>query len=277
MNAIIAVGALGGSGTRAVAQVLIESGVYMGDDLNRPNDNLIFTRLFKNPKWYKNSRQSLVNMRLAILKEYMGNDTLTLKNATELVKAAIYNPTFTSNYAFYLKVIRKILNDKKDRKLWGWKEPNTHIYIQDLINYFDNFKYIHVLRHGLDMAFSKNKQQLYNWGYKYNICLNGIENEDEVAYNQLVYWIKSTQEVLEKSQALGDNFLLLNHSTFCEKPKEQIKRIIDFLGFEKGREELAQLASIPNTPSTLNRYRHFNIEIFDKEQIEFVKEMDFKV
>ena len=50
---MIAIGALGGSGTRAVAQVFLEAGIYMGDDLNRANDNLIFTRLFKDPNWYK--------------------------------------------------------------------------------------------------------------------------------------------------------------------------------------------------------------------------------
>lgn len=44
---VIAIGALGGSGTRICAQILIELGVFMGHDLNNANDNLLFTRLFK--------------------------------------------------------------------------------------------------------------------------------------------------------------------------------------------------------------------------------------
>lgn len=42
---IISIGALGGSGTRAIAQVLIQADVFMGDDLNNSSDNLFFTRL----------------------------------------------------------------------------------------------------------------------------------------------------------------------------------------------------------------------------------------
>lgn len=43
----IAVGGVGGSGTRVVAQILSTAGIYMGDDLNIAHDNLWFTLLFK--------------------------------------------------------------------------------------------------------------------------------------------------------------------------------------------------------------------------------------
>ena len=68
---MIAIGALGGSGTRAIAEVLIQSGIYMGDDLNGPNDNLIFTRLFKNPDWYRNSSDSQKQKRMILFEKYM--------------------------------------------------------------------------------------------------------------------------------------------------------------------------------------------------------------
>ena len=54
MACVIGIGALGGSGTRAVAQFIIDLGVYLGDDLNFANDNLLFTPLFRNPTWYGN-------------------------------------------------------------------------------------------------------------------------------------------------------------------------------------------------------------------------------
>lgn len=43
-NPIIAIGGLGGSGTRAVAEVFIQAGLFMGDELNKSNDTLVFTR-----------------------------------------------------------------------------------------------------------------------------------------------------------------------------------------------------------------------------------------
>ena len=43
----VAIGGVGGSGTRLIAQLLMELGVYMGSDRNDANDNLWFTLLFK--------------------------------------------------------------------------------------------------------------------------------------------------------------------------------------------------------------------------------------
>lgn len=59
-------------------------------------------------------------------------------------------------------------------------------------------KYIHVLRHGLDMAFSNNIQQLKNWGLKFNIKLSGEETESQIAVKQLDYWIESTKDIIQK-------------------------------------------------------------------------------
>ena len=64
MKKIVAIGALGGSGTRVVAQIISNLGVDIGDNLNYPNDNLIFTALFRAPKWYKNASQTDIRKRL---------------------------------------------------------------------------------------------------------------------------------------------------------------------------------------------------------------------
>ncbi len=94
MNKIIAIGALGGSGTRAVAQILIDVGVYLGDDLNVSNDNLLFTRLFKDPKWYKNASINDVRIRLEIFRKYMENEALKSNERRKLFRAAKENPTY---------------------------------------------------------------------------------------------------------------------------------------------------------------------------------------
>ena len=47
---------------------------------------------------------------------------------------------------------------------WGWKEPNTHVILERMLNSFPQLKYIHVMRNGLDMAYSSNQQQLLLWG-----------------------------------------------------------------------------------------------------------------
>jgi hypothetical protein len=277
MSKVIAIGALGGSGTRAVAQVLIESGIYMGDDLNEPNDNLIFTRLFKNPPFYRNASRNSLNARLGVFKEYMERNHLSLKNAAILIKSTIDNPIFQKNRKLYSNVLKKISNRTMKREIWGWKAPNTHIYINEIYNYFESLKYIHVIRHGLDMAFSNNKQQLLSWGYKYDIHLNGDETEDEMSYKQLDYWVKSTKESIIKGKKLGDDFLLINHSLFCQQPKEQVDRMLSFVGCDISEEVLRNLYKIPKITSSQGRFKDFDLSIFDKNQIDFVKELGFEV
>ena len=54
---ITAIGGLGGSGTRVFAAMLRHAGVYIGDDLNGPLDNLWFTVLFKRRDWTRKTPQ----------------------------------------------------------------------------------------------------------------------------------------------------------------------------------------------------------------------------
>ena len=49
MTAPVAIGGVGGSGTRLVAQLLSGAGIHMGDDLNGSSDTLWFT-LFSAPR-----------------------------------------------------------------------------------------------------------------------------------------------------------------------------------------------------------------------------------
>ncbi len=278
MKTVIAIGALGGSGTRALAQILIDAGVYMGDDLNRQNDNLIFTRLFKNPSWYESASKEEITERLNIFKDYMEEDRLDFNSASLLIKASMNNPTLSwPNKTRALKILRKIFSAPKERSIWGWKEPNTQIYINEISDYFSNLKYVHIVRHGLDMAFSNNKQQLKNWGYKYRIYLNGNESKDEIAYKQMEYWSRSTKDAINKGKNLGDRFLLVNHSIFCEQPVEQVKRLIQFLGLEVRKDRLGYLYEAPKKPPTLDRFKKHDLQIFDKRQIDFVEELGFSL
>jgi hypothetical protein len=59
----------------------------------------------------------------------------------------------------------KLLTNDTIKKLdgWGWKEPNTYIILEKLNEYYPNMKYIHLIRNGLDMAFSENQNQVKLW------------------------------------------------------------------------------------------------------------------
>lgn len=277
MSKIIAIGALGGSGTRTVAQILIDAGVYMGDFLNKSNDNVLFARLFKNPKWYIHGNTDNLNRRLKIFKNYMEDDSMSLSDVIEIFKASQENPYFGFDYHFVLRILSKFFKSKKHLTTWGWKEPNTQIYIREINNFSPQIKYIHVLRHGLDMAFSNNITQLKNWGFKFNLFLQGNENKNEIACKQLDYWILSTKHVLKTSESLGDRFYLLKHNDLYENSKTEVNKLLDFVGLDVTTNQKQILYSIPQKPNSAERFKNYNLDIFRKDQIDFVKSMGFEI
>src|SRR5690606_33373890 len=129
----------------------------MGTDLNHANDNLLFTRLFKNPRWLETSDSEDIYKRLNIFQKCMTGMILSDLEKQEIIHASNTNPTFRSelNYLTEAKFIQS-RDDHFMREIWGWKEPNTQIYIEYIANFFPNLKYIQVIRHGLYMAFSSN-------------------------------------------------------------------------------------------------------------------------
>lgn len=274
---IIAIGALGGSGTRVVAQTLIKMGIYVGNDLNTAYDNLLFTRLFKNPAWYKTASKEDKNQRLSLFHKYMSGKRLTINDITQLYNWSRQNRTHKSRKSYYIKQLKQLYKSEKNRTYWAWKEPNTQIYAQEILEYFPRLKYVHVLRNGLDMAFSSNKQQLKNWGWKYDIYTDNSDDENELAKKQLAYWVKSTKEVFDITEAFKDRALILNYTNFCNNSAETMDRLIDFLGISISDQNRKELHELPQDTGSNNRYRRFNTEMFDKENVDFVSACGFQI
>jgi len=272
----IAIGAMGGSGTRIVAQILIESGIFLGDDLNKANDNLWFTRLFKDPFWFKDANKNELDSRLRIFEKLMTKRRLNKKELKELYLASINNTTFRTKKKELLKVFLKSFTFSPSKKLWGWKEPNTHLYIKQLSDYFKNLKYIHVIRHGLDMAFAKNKQQLINWGDNFGILPS--EDGKSLPYFQLEYWIRSNFIAIENARSiLNDRFYLLYFDELCMNPSNEIRRIFNFLDIPLKKELFSYLITIPKIPKTSGRYKVKDLSLFTKDQLIQIEKLGFSI
>ena len=91
---ITAIGGLGGSGTRVYADILQQAGIFIGNDLNRELDNLLFTRLFKNTAWYESASKDAINQRLGWFRAIMEGSTKVDKE--RVLTAIRSNVTFHS-------------------------------------------------------------------------------------------------------------------------------------------------------------------------------------
>mgnify|MGYP004007565703 CR=1 FL=1 len=68
----VAIGGIGGSGTRLIASVLRDIGFFLGADLNEASDNLWFTLLFKRMElWPLEENKEEISRALAIFLNLM--------------------------------------------------------------------------------------------------------------------------------------------------------------------------------------------------------------
>jgi len=287
LSSPVIIGGVGGSGTRVVAEIISHLGFYIGDDLNPAKDNLWFLLLFKRPRWFRRARhdKNKIFTGLSLLSKAMLH-----QNGPEwpelrfLIRAVLEISIFGHNYKGdgrgfwpFLRAWNMLVKQPKmtlNQSQWGWKEPNSHIYLEYLAAYFSNIKYIHTIRHGLDMAFSENQQQLYNWGPILGLELPKSRSDKPAA--SLKYWIKSNRRVVEIGEKLGaQKFLVVNFDRLCLSPRSEIQKIVSFLNIEPGAENLATLCCIPQRPKSLGRYRTHNISQFDPADLNELNDLGF--
>lgn len=267
----VAIGGVGGSGTRLIAQIVENLGYYMGGDLNHAHDNLWFTLLFKRIEALSLGDAEF-NMLLSIFKDRMvGKPVFSPSQAQFINDLAIDRPQHSSEWlqqraASFLDASKPL----NKHKAWGWKEPNTHVLIDCFQQAMPDLKYIHVVRNGLDMAFSDNQNQLAMWGPSF------IGNHCRMTpYFSLKFWCVVHQRILKMGQLMGAEFLLINYDDFCTHPDKSLKRLFHFLKVNPIKPKVRNITSLIRAPSSIGRFRQYGKEMFDPEDIMFVKKMGF--
>ena len=274
----VVIGGIGGSGTRIVAEVLQRLGFYIGADLNKPYDNLWFVLLITGRELYNEKSTDEISKRLSILEKAMTGklhprlnefvlmleDTLDRFRQWQIpvdqgpgwftMRRILTNvwPIWQAVKMVWLskRLLTLLRSSKVDRSAysgWGWKAPTSYIYIEQLSKYFDNLIYIHVIRHGLDMAYSENQANSKKWGEIFGLR---IPDESELlAKTSLNYWIRANTATIERGERLLNNrFFVLNYDDLCFNPQAEINRLIKFLGLDVQEAQLRQLCSLVNSP-----------------------------
>ncbi len=288
MNAIIespvVIGGLGGSGTCLIADILLKMGIYLGKDLNSSKDNRLFTFLLKRSEWYEKHiyTEHKINRAFSILKKRMMSvDELSLADKYFLFKCCL-DWTFKKKrkIRWSIKRLKSMLSDTDFSKHrfygWGWKEPNSHIYIPNLHQNFNNFRYIHVIRHGLDMAYSKNQTQLRSWGKLFGI--NSPETPDQIPCLSLKFWNKVNMRAINMGRELpGNRFLLVNFDNLCLFPERETGKIIEFLKIDISNKKRSEINSLPRLPKSSGRYKLHSLNMFSNEDFISVRNFGFEI
>lgn len=280
----IAIGGIGGSGTRVLARALRMAGVHTGDDINESLDTLWFTLLFKDRRILRAS-QSDFDRRLAVFLAAMRQGVVSDNPPPELIDGDRPGNGAVQHDEIWLKerlesltcaIAQNSNSTAAGLRRWGWKEPNTHIVLDRLAGALPDLKYVHMVRNGLDMAWSANQNQLRFWGYAFlDPC---SEREPEVTpRNSLAYWRRAQERIEQIGHAMGDRFFTLRYEDLCAEPQHELGRLMKFCELPVDRSLLNTIAASVHSPDSIGRYRNHPMDVFSLEDVDYVRKLGYPV
>jgi hypothetical protein len=280
-DAPIVIGALGGSGTRVPAQALIDSGAFLGAELNRARDNLVFTALFRRPRWAGRAGDARIHRQLDTFVRYMRGGRYGPADYARLAGALVDHDRERglrgSGAKVWGAVAHRPAPPEARAPVWGWKEPNSHVFLPQLIDRFPGLRYVYMVRHGLDMAHSRNKRQLRVWGDRFGVAAPPAGDPAAEARAQLDFWIAVTRRALELGSRLGERFIVVRYEDLCDEPQRELGRVLELAGLDVGAERISRLAAQVRRPDSAGRWRERGTGQFSAAQLAAVESLGFDV
>lgn len=270
----VAIGGVGGSGTRLIAAMLGTLGFYLGEDLNEAKDNLWFTLLFKRRAISGLSDPAFAELVDCFVAAMTGADIDRSAQIDRLHALAGHDRLQHDAAWLRLRADSMIaaLLAPRVPQAWGWKEPNTHVVIDRLRARMPRLRYIHVMRNGLDMAYSTNQNQLALWGPQ--LLARDVRMSPR---DSLAYWCAVHRRVHAWGAAMGTDFLLLDYDRLCAQPRRGVRSLLEFLAIEPAPERIDTLIANVRPPSGIGRYKAHGLDDFAAADVAFVRSLGFAV
>lgn len=272
----VVIGGIGGSGTRLMAQLLMELGFDMGSDLNDSLDDLGFTALFKRLDiWPIDNNRQQLDEALAVFLTSRGFPTPTTvtavdhRNRTEALIGRIEKNIPWLETGTIQDRMKSLSQLAPRKQRWGWKEPNTLVVLPYLLQALPNLTYIHVLRDGRDMAYSGNKNQLQLWGTR----LLGRPVNTRSAQDALDYWCVAHERLLDLVQQHGGRILVVKLESLIDQLPSTLTRILDFLGCDDIATYEERFAPLVKMPRSIGRYQGAPALKMTREQIDLFEKL----
>jgi Sulfotransferase family len=283
----VVIGGVGGSGTRVVAQMMLDVGFHMGNDINDTLDDLWFNFLFFRPKWLErkaSGERVAIGLQL-MQKRAAGQQVLSPLESRFLLGAsrdAIRDRHFGRIPAAWVakrlwRFLRCAPATRSGRYVgWGWKEPISHLVAPDVLARFPTARYIHVMRHGLDMAFSRNLRQVERFGGMFGLPVRDAGGASP--QEALRFWIRSNRRIVDGiCRTDPERTHLLVFDDLCDSPDREVGRLLEFLGLDVSDAQRRALSALPRTPASVGQYKAHDLAAFDRADLQAVASMGFSV
>lgn len=217
------IGATGGSGTRVVARIVREAGVFTGTDLNQYEDALPFGEF--SDRW--------INRFVGDAGEPVVPDVLDGMRAD------------------FDRVVRDhLVGLSPSAQAWGWKEPRSIYYLPLLDAALPTVRFIHFIRDGRDMAFSENQNQLVKHG---DALLGDHLRKAKTPVRSIAVWSRVNASAADYGEErLRGRYLRVRFEDLCAEPARTVAQIFEFFGVDG---DPAAAAAAVRPPDSLGRWQ----------------------
>lgn len=206
----------GGSGTRVVARIARRGGMFIGSDLNEFEDEL--THFWFEESWLDHY----------LLAQARGRSKGVLRTMGREFEAHVSN------------LCAPLGNEPRP---WGWKTPRSLLLLPFLHTQFPLMKFVHLIRDGRYMAYSKQQYTLRRHQF---VLLDPVEQSWTQPAQAIALWRRTNLEAADYGeQRMGDRYLRVRFEDLCANPIPVVQRILDFLGLAKDAAEIARLEVQP--------------------------------
>jgi len=227
------IGATGGSGTRAVARVVQQAGLWIGHQLNESMDAVEFG-LYSN-RWIDGFLDATDRWRTPLPEKQRA----AMVSELQRLVSAHLEPLVSA------KGLKRWL-------AWGWKEPRSMYLLPFWRELFPGLRFLHVVRDGRDMAFSSNQNQLLKHG---NAMLGPPLPGHSQAVRSIALWSRANTLVATyAARHLQGRYLRIRFEDLCADPVATVATVLTFFGLSV--EEAQHAAAQISPPATLGRWRH---------------------
>lgn len=264
----IAVGGIGGSGTRIIAQFLQKLGVFIGSDLPVTADTIWYAALFGRRDVLLDGDEKL-HALCDLFFEQMGQARVLTEDENATLADICRQARHQHNPPMIDKWMTSFIahtNSDARHGPWGWKVPYTHVLIDRILARYPDLKYIHITRNGVDMAYNKNQNQLGKWGPVY------LSRNVEIGpRDSLAYWCAVHRRMARITKQFPDRIFHLDYDKLIADPRPQLAAMFDFLGTDLDSATLDAFAGEIFVPETVSQRPLRDLSLFDPVDLAYLE------
>ena len=267
----VIIGGVGGSGTRLFAECFMAAGLRTLRDLNKPQDAMACALLFKRPSVLADIEAVEPFRRLwRILEAGIDGGSPLSREDKDLLRTLALETRHKHPRHWLLRRARRLAREARGRAWtgrWFLKEPNLHWVAPAALEHHPELLFVMAVRHGTDMAFSRNRQQVGVWGP----TVLGEPGLEITPVASLRYWCHVHRRIDEIRSRYPDRVLVVSYDQLCRRPELVLPRLFGFAGIEPTSALLARATEGVKAPSSIGRHLDEDLSVFDPEDLAFVE------